>query len=464
MAPTFSRIIVPVALLVAVCLSCTHLQRQGGSSSSRLPAAQIKDPTYEEVEEVLLQGEFDTLSSFLVEMKKRWPDFFNWHTLMYQSLSLQGSSFKDPRAIVFGRTADFVMTYNGSASQKGFAFLEVRSFSERKGFQYREVAFKKEPIHEHDDPITEEEIEKQSRFVSISKPNIQKCTQCHSEKPRPIWQPYFIWPGAYGSDDDILSATYLGPSVGRAFDIRPGARDAERVGYNQFLDNLQNPRYQVLPTLAERGLIASQRIDSNDGVERLTFEGKLRPNLHLNSAISDQLSRQIISELVERNVEVEKNLAVLSLIDCRSLSPLLLSNESTNKIERAFTQILQGSASWEQKLMDDHRKLLTEDIARTQENFGGALAYRTYRISNATLAQIIEDLVDVNVQNGIQWKAHALEKMGIDIRDYAVNLRRLHVYQDGINGFPSLSRRALRKLQSIKNPEAVSCENIMQFL
>jgi len=33
----------------------------------------------------------------------------------------------------------------------------------------------------------------------VSKPNPAKCLECHGESPQPIWEPYNLWPGVYGS-------------------------------------------------------------------------------------------------------------------------------------------------------------------------------------------------------------------------------------------------------------------------
>ena len=38
----------------------------------------------------------------------------------------------------------------------------------------------------------------------VSKINPSRCLACHRNDPRPNWDHYFFWPGAYGGDDDLI--------------------------------------------------------------------------------------------------------------------------------------------------------------------------------------------------------------------------------------------------------------------
>ena len=64
----------------------------------------------------------------------------NRYALVFSSRSLQGASFKDPRVILFGDDARFIVTFNGERTQAGFYTLETMEFNEDEAtFQFREV-------------------------------------------------------------------------------------------------------------------------------------------------------------------------------------------------------------------------------------------------------------------------------------------------------------------------------------
>jgi hypothetical protein len=111
------------------------------------------------------------------------------YVLMYGSRSLQGSSFQNPRVLLFGETAKLIVAFNGEKSQNGYNELEVVSFDEANArFDFYEITFK-------------------NGRGQVSEKNPSKCLQCHQSAfrenvdPRPNWEPYAFWPGAYGSFD-----------------------------------------------------------------------------------------------------------------------------------------------------------------------------------------------------------------------------------------------------------------------
>jgi len=107
------------------------------------------------------------------------------YALLFKSRSLQGASFKDPRVILFGDDARFVITFNGSPDQKGYSEIEVMEFDDQsETFSFHEVSYS--------------EVPGQRPKVEVSDTNPQKCLQCHGDPPRPIWDTSPSWPGAYG--------------------------------------------------------------------------------------------------------------------------------------------------------------------------------------------------------------------------------------------------------------------------
>jgi hypothetical protein len=70
-----------------------------------------------------------------------------------------------------------------------------------KSFEYRDITF---PEGAAGTPV-------------FSEANPQQCLGCHTASdPRPNWEPYNQWPGAYGGNDDGAQPAYLTPGESRA--------------------------------------------------------------------------------------------------------------------------------------------------------------------------------------------------------------------------------------------------------
>lgn len=69
-------------------------------------------------------------------------DFYKNYVLVYRSRSLQDSNPLFPRAIVFGKSARFIMAFNGHKKQKGYNALEIIQFREKAHrWEFREILF-----------------------------------------------------------------------------------------------------------------------------------------------------------------------------------------------------------------------------------------------------------------------------------------------------------------------------------
>lgn len=120
-------------------------------------------------------------------------EFYANYVLMYRSRSLQDANPRYPRAIVFGRSAKFIMAFNGHERQKGYNNLEIVQFREKTfRWEFREITFEN------------------GLAPRFSEANPKKCLECHQSPsrtnvdPRPNWEPYNFWPGAYASVDDKI--------------------------------------------------------------------------------------------------------------------------------------------------------------------------------------------------------------------------------------------------------------------
>ena len=222
------------------------------------------------------------------------PNYLAFNTLLYQSLSLQTGSFREPRAIVYGPDARFVFTFNGGVHQRGGAAFETMEYAAADGqFNFREILFKAGAGPRADYDLAPREIAFEDARVVISTANPQKCLNCHGALANPIWATYFVWPGAYGSNFDNLylnfnpnrrgggndawwAAQTRPQSQGIPFVLREGAADVEVEGLYAYLASKStHPRYRWLPRHpAEAGFArarageSTQRINLDDEYER----------------------------------------------------------------------------------------------------------------------------------------------------------------------------------------------------
>jgi len=175
--------------------------------------------------------------------------------LAYHSESLQGATFKDPRAIVYSYDGDFIMAFNGDPKAKGYYELEILTFDhENARFDPQLISF---------DP------------KGAAKPNHEfrpsVCFECHQKDARPNWEPYFHWPGFYGAEDDFENA---------GFDNKGNVlkKGRDYVGLQAFLERkkadvlAKTGRYRFLPDHPG----ARPNLDFNDRVTCLNMKRMLR--------------------------------------------------------------------------------------------------------------------------------------------------------------------------------------------
>jgi hypothetical protein len=106
------------------------------------------------------------------------------YSLVFSSRSLQDASFEHPRAVLFGSSAQLILTFNGDPSQHGFEAVETMEFdSHANRFIFREITFSSD---------------RTQPAARISGPNPARCVACHDHPARPIWDVPPAWPGIYG--------------------------------------------------------------------------------------------------------------------------------------------------------------------------------------------------------------------------------------------------------------------------
>jgi hypothetical protein len=188
------------------------------------------------------------------------------YALVFDSRSLQGATFKDPRVILYGPDARLVVTFNGDSSQRGFQTVETMEFQpETQEFRFRELQFP--------------ERGSGSAAVVVSEVNPERCARCHGIPARPIWDTHPLWPGAYGEH-------YGG-----------GISAAESAGLASFLaQQPQNPRYRNLLNIKR---FAEQATFRETAARRYTGTQEEPPNAEL-SILLTQLQFQSITRNLAR--------------------------------------------------------------------------------------------------------------------------------------------------------------------
>jgi hypothetical protein len=122
------------------------------------------------------------ISSFEPRMLKRYVALFD-------SRSLHDASPLYPRIVLLSN--GLFVAFNGHPSQAHYYDLEMIQYrSDTSKFEMRTIHFPTE-------------IERsQGVKPKTSEANPPLCLSCHGINPRPIWDAYHFWPGAYGQDND----------------------------------------------------------------------------------------------------------------------------------------------------------------------------------------------------------------------------------------------------------------------
>ena len=214
-------------------------------------------------------GSIDELLTYL-------PDkYLSEFTLMHHSLSLQPATYANPRVILTGPHATLIMAFNGDPTPNPTPYysLEVIQYrSSTKRFEFRTIDFPRTP-----GPPTP------------SAANPQLCMSCHAPyapvgpstptptpNPRPIWEAYARWPGAYGSSVDSAQNAAVFSTALRPVESTASDGSAEATGLATFIGTYgSHPRYRSLKNVVEH---------YTDNIQPAEYDG--RSNELLNTRIS----------------------------------------------------------------------------------------------------------------------------------------------------------------------------------
>ncbi len=140
-------------------------------------------------------------------------------TLMRNSRGNQSATKEIRELFFFGEDGSLVLTFNGAKHQVKYNELEVIQFNSNSSeFEFYSINFPEGPG--------------ETKFTEKNPP---ECLECHGLPPRPIWEPYPIWPGAFGEEED---------SVGKGSE--------EKAAIEAFVANyMKRDRYRYLVNVKE---------------------------------------------------------------------------------------------------------------------------------------------------------------------------------------------------------------------
>jgi hypothetical protein len=225
------------------------------------------DLSYEKLKQIIEDNQLDTIEKTLELTKKYYPDYFDNYLLMYHSRSLQGSSFEAPRAILFDHSGQFIFSFNGEKNQRGYEQIEIMQYrKDEQKFELREVTFSN------------------SGKAQFSEANPQKCLVCHQNAqrkdidPRPNWEPYNIWPGAYGSMSGRLGVSQYDRTTMQLKNADPlilknAEQEEEKLKY--FLNEVQ-PHHSRYQFLNKEKFDTELVVDFTDLITRLAMQRVMR--------------------------------------------------------------------------------------------------------------------------------------------------------------------------------------------
>lgn len=248
------------------------------------------------------------------------------YVLMHDSRGLQSASYSNPRAILFGHDAKLTLAFNGDPAQAGYDTLEAIQFrGPERSFDFRQIRF----------PTAQNKLSK-VEFSPRNKTTDGRisCTGCHGgSDPRPNWNHYSVWPGAYGSDDDVLKS--------------------ERAPYGKFVRvRAGHPRY--------RWLIQGNNPNDPYMDPSLNIDVTHRPNLRF-SDMTGSLNSLRATRILENKLALWQKLAfAVSALHCEltekqknEIAKTGLNADHDMSLATIFSQVGLSNNQWGTQIFSD---------------------------------------------------------------------------------------------------------------
>ncbi|MGE0616583.1 MAG: hypothetical protein AB7P04_13185 [Bacteriovoracia bacterium] len=279
-----------------------------GPTWARKPSQQ-ETPTLEQIRTLLESRKTGTsIENLLQHLAENFPLYMSHFTLMFDSQSLQEGTPTNPRAIVYGRDANLLLSFNGHPADPQKKYRDNSN-----GFENLELIEFQADTHE----FRFFEVTRQNGRLAISEPNPAKCYECHGQADlRPNWEPYDTWPGAFGSFDDRLYGGQPSENNGY-FDFKRTNPALELSQLKEFIVTAgAHPRYRHLQNLAasyEAG--RSTSFDRQLDLPRMT---KVRHNGNLTTLIARKNLKRVVRLMKQTPDYAAYKYAILGAWKCPS--------------------------------------------------------------------------------------------------------------------------------------------------
>ncbi|MEO0336650.1 MAG: hypothetical protein AAF202_09650, partial [Pseudomonadota bacterium] len=396
------------------------------------------DLDYEKFVDLVEYQSLNSIEDTLGALKEAYPLYFQHYILMYKSRSLQDGSPMSPRAILFDRSSKFVFSFNGDPSQRGYSRIEIMQFrDETARFEFREVIFE------------------EGKPPSFSEANPRKCMVCHqssqrvSPDPRPNWEPYNTWPGAYGSLSGDLDVGNHDRSEMKKRGAHPSVvvdAELEQERSDRFFEEVQpeHPRYKYL---------SAESFDEHMTTKFTQFTGNLNAR---------RITRLIVDEMPD--VYSYLQMPYLALLRCGKLAVGETHLRwSINELNRMNIQVPRLSSRQPKSKHDLRLKAIANLHRKDWEYTEKELEEELKRVTERN-DKLFRNSPTVEISDGL---VALFEPLGISTADWSMDFQTQGslAFRERF-GMPSNTRQTLRdgfivwKGREALNPEKMNCDEI----
>lgn len=234
-----------VASAVLLFAGCAR-EPSGGKESKKIPAGEMPDgggtgpksclalakgdEVMARINTALAAPQGKTVSGFLTSLKSTVPALFEKPVVMYASKSLvkEATTPMTPRVIT--AHGDVILSSVHNPKEKGSHLLEMIHYDRARGAYDFYLA----------------EFDAKGVAAPKMTKNPESCASCHAVKggaPRPIWQAYNLWAGAYGGFDDGFEVPGVEGEVKERADFVKFCQSVARGPYALYFGN--NPTIET---------------------------------------------------------------------------------------------------------------------------------------------------------------------------------------------------------------------------
>lgn len=261
--------------------------------------------------------EVKTVEELLQKLPEAYRTFF---VLQYDSHSNHSSNDTHPRVIFFGPDAKLLVAFSGLPSDSFFNTAEMIEYEPTTAsYNFYSIHFE----------------EKAPNHVEV---NPQDCLRCHGFDPKPNWESYSLWPGAFGSLHDR---------------VLPGTK--EHHSFQEFLKTYQqSSRYQFLP--------APFHIESEDAFGARTYylsNAGMGPGSTLSILLGFLNRDRIAKRIVQSEFHARYRPAITAaLIGCREPIQTFLPKDLAREHSETFESVLAETKLFMEKDLGRKKRAL----------------------------------------------------------------------------------------------------------